>query len=62
MQRKNRILIAVTYFTTFLAGLGIALYLLWALIDPPFTQEEIDWCEDNRPNLAMDVCANEFGY
>jgi hypothetical protein len=62
MQRKHRILIAVTYFVTLLAGVGIALYLLWTLIDPAFTQEEIVWCEDNRPSLAMDVCANEFGY
>jgi|TARA_B110000971_G_scaffold217733_1_gene255226 hypothetical protein len=27
-----------------------------------FTQEEIDWCEANRPNAPMDICANEFGY
>ena len=48
---------------------GIAIGLLAAIAllvmfftDPPYNQEEIDWCAANRPGLTMEVCAEEFGY
>ena len=51
------------------AAVGIAIGLLAALTllvmfytENPYSQEEIDWCEANRPYATMDICANEFGY
>ena len=47
--------------TTF--GLLAAITLLVMFFtDPPYNQEEIDWCAANRPGLTMEVCAEEFGY
>ncbi|MDA7451948.1 hypothetical protein N9Q83_00335 [bacterium] len=51
------------------AAVGIAIGLLAALTllvmfytENPYSQEEIDWCAANRPGLALEVCAEEFGY
>ena len=51
------------------AAVGIAIGLLAALTllvmfytENPYSQEEIDWCATNRPGLALEVCAEEFGY
>ena len=38
---------------------GISLLLL---TDPTYSQEEIDWCELYRPDMTLEVCAEEFGY
>jgi len=44
-------------------GLLTALTLLVIFFDKtPYNQEEIDWCVANRPDLTMEVCAEEFGY
>ena len=49
--------------------IGITIGLLAALIllvlfftEKPYSQEEIDWCAAERPDMTMDVCAQEFGY
>ena len=51
------------------AAVGIAIGLLAALTllvmfytENPYSQEEIGWCAANRPGLALEVCAEEFGY
>ena len=48
---------------------GIAIGLLVARIllvlfftEKPYSQEEIDWCAAERPDMTMDICAQEFGY
>ena len=41
---------------------GLCFVLLLEFTEPMFTQEEIDWCAANRPNITMDVCAEDFGY
>ena len=44
-------------------GLLAALTLLVMFFDKtPYNQEEIDWCAAERPDLTMEVCAEEFGY
>jgi len=44
-------------------GLLAALTLLVIFFDKTsYNQEEIDWCAANRPDLTMEVCAEEFGY
>ena len=50
------------------SAIGIAIGLLVALIllvifftEKPYSQEEIDWCAAERPDMTMDVCAEEFG-
>ena len=47
--------------TTFGLLAAIALLVMF-FTDPPYNQEEIDWCAANRPGLTMEVCAKEFGY
>jgi len=49
--------------------IGITIGLLAALIllvlfftEKPYSQEEIDWCAAERPDMTMDICAQEFGY
>ena len=51
------------------SAIGIAISLLVALIllvmfftEKPYSQEEIDWCAAERPDMTMDVCAEEFGH
>jgi hypothetical protein len=51
------------------SAIGIAIGLLIALIlivmiftEKPYSQEEIDWCAAERPDMTMGVCAEEFGY
>ena len=51
------------------SAIAIAIGLLVALIllvmfftENPHSQEEIDWCAAERPDMTMDVCAEEFGY
>ena len=51
------------------SAIGIAIGLLVALIllvifftEKPYSQEEIDWCAAERPDMTMDVCAEEFGH
>ena len=53
----------------FKSAIGIAIGLLVVLIllvlfftEKPYSQEEIDWCAAERPDMTMDVCAQEFGY
>ena len=53
----------------FKSAIGIAIGLLAALIllvffftEKPYSQEEIDWCAAERPDMTMEVCAEEFGY
>jgi|TARA_B110000240_G_scaffold89965_1_gene102172 hypothetical protein len=48
---------------------GIAIGLLAALTllvmfftEKPYSQEETDWCAAERPDMTMEVCAEEFGY
>ena len=48
---------------------GIAIGLLVVLIllvlfftEQPYSQEEIDWCAAELPDMTMEVCAEEFGY
>ena len=44
-------------------GLLISIVVLVQILDTSaYTQEEIDWCEANRPYAPMDICSNEFGY
>jgi hypothetical protein len=49
-------------FAGIFVGLCSVLYLLLEFTEPMFTQEEIDWCAANRPNITMEVCAEDFGY
>tara|TARA_B100000768_G_C11261679_1_gene369054 strand:- start:867 stop:1043 length:177 start_codon:yes stop_codon:yes gene_type:complete len=51
------------------SAIGIAIGLFVALIllvifftEKPYSQEEIDWCAAERPDMTMDVCAEEFGH
>ena len=46
------------------SAIGIAIGLLVVLIllvlfftEQPYSQEEIDWCAAERPDMTMDVCA-----
>ena len=44
-------------------GFLISIVVLVQILDTSaYTQEEIDWCEVNRPYAPMDICSNEFGY
>ena len=44
-------------------GLPVALILLVMFFtEKPYSQEEIDWCAAERPDMTMGVCAEEFGY
>ena len=42
--------------------LAVLTLLVMFFTEPPYSQEEIDWCAANRPDLTMEVCAEEFGY
>lgn len=45
--------------------LGFFALIIFVVIFPDptsYTQEEIDWCNSNRPNMPMETCAKEFGY
>ena len=51
------------------SAIGIAIGLLVALTllvmfftEKPYSQEEIDWCAAERPDMTMYVCAEEFGH
>ena len=39
----------------------LTLLVMW-FTEPTYSQEEMDWCAANRPDLTMEVCAEEFGY
>ena len=42
--------------------LAVLTLLVMFFTEPPYSQEEMDWCAANRPDLTMEVCAEEFGY
>ena len=42
--------------------LAVLIFLVMFFTEPPYSQEEMDWCAANRPGLTMKVCAEEFGY
>jgi hypothetical protein len=42
--------------------LAVLTFLVMFFTEPPYSQEEMDWCAANRPGLTMEVCAQEFGY
>ena len=42
--------------------LAVLTFLVMWFTEPPYSQEEMDWCAANRPDLTMEVCAEEFGY
>ena len=42
--------------------LAVLTLLVMSFTEPPYSQEEMDWCAANRPGLTMEVCAQEFGY
>jgi len=42
--------------------LAVLTLLVMFFTEPPYSQEEIDWCAANRPSLTMEGCAKEFGY
>ena len=49
------------------SGIAVGLVAVLTLLvmfftEPPYSQEEMDWCAANRPVLTMEVCAQEFGY
>ena len=49
------------------SGIAVGLVAVLTLLvmfftEPPYSQEEMDWCAANRPGLKMEVCAEEFGY
>jgi len=49
--------------TVIAVGLLVFLtFLVMWFTEPPYSQEEMDWCAANRPDLTMEVCAEEFGY
>jgi hypothetical protein len=50
-------------------SVGIAFCLLVVIVllvltfeSSAYSQEEIEWCDTNRPLLSMEICAEEFGY
>jgi len=48
-----------------LCGISLSLCAVIALLlvtNPTYSQEEMDWCELYRPDMTLEVCAEEFGY
>jgi len=42
--------------------LGVIVLLVLTFESSAYSQEEIEWCDANRPLLSMEICAEEFGY